>query len=79
MEKKIVDFHTNFYIPAIQKLAFHLAYLVQITVVKWYAQPSNGVDYLKMFYVVVIVLRGLLQALLIKYNHNTMVEIYPYL
>ena len=27
METKISDFHTSFYIPAIQKLAFHLPHL----------------------------------------------------
>ena len=27
MEKTIYDFHTSFYIPAIQKLAFHLPYV----------------------------------------------------
>ena len=34
------------------------AYLVQITVVKCDAQTSNNMNYLKMFYVVVIMLRG---------------------
>ena len=51
------------------------AYLVQITVVKFDAQPSNDVKYFKMFFVAVIILRGSLQTLLIKYNRNTMVEI----
>ena len=79
METTISDFRTSFYIPAIQKLAFtyHMcAYLVKITVVKCGAQTSNDVNYFKMYYVVVIMLRGQLQALLFKYNHNTMVEIY---
>ena len=40
-------------------LAYHMcAYLVQITVVKFNAQPSNVVNYFKMYYVVVIMLRG---------------------
>ena len=44
-------------------------------VVKCDAQPSNDVNYFKMFFVVVIMLKGQLQALLIKYNQNTVVEI----
>ena len=49
--------------------AYHMcSYLVQITVVKFEAQPSKDVNYFNMFYVVVIMLRGLLQAFLIKYN-----------
>ena len=55
---------------------YHMyAYLVQIAVVKYDTQPSNNVNYFKMFYVVVNILTGQLQAFLIKYNHNTMVEI----
>ena len=52
-----------------------LSYLLQTTAVKCNAHPSNKVNYFKMFYVIVIILRGLLQDLLIRYNHNTMVEI----
>ena len=52
------------------------AYLVQITVVKCDAQPSNDVNYFKMFCVIVTMLIGQLQALLIKYNPNTMLVIY---
>ena len=52
------------------------AYLVQITVVECNAQPPNDVNHFKMFYVVVIMLRGQQQVLLIKYNLNTMVGIY---
>ena len=38
---------------------YHMcAYLVQITVVKCDAQPSNDVNYFEMFYVAVIMLRG---------------------
>ena len=38
---------------------YHMcAYLVQITVVNCDAQPSNNVNYFKMFYVDVIILRG---------------------
>ena len=56
---------------------YHMCtHLVQIIVVKCGAHPSNDVNYFKMFYVVVIILRGLLQSLIIKYNQNTMVEIY---
>ena len=56
---------------------YHMcAYLVQITVVKCDAQPSNDVNHLNMFYAVVIMLRGQLQDFLIKSNQNTMVEIY---
>ena len=61
METSISDFHTSFYIPAIHKLAFiyHMyAYLVQITVVNCDAQPSNDVNYFKMFYVAVIMQKG---------------------
>ena len=55
---------------------YHMcAYLVQITVVKCNAQTSNDVNYFKMLYVVVIMLRGQLQALLIRYNQNNMAEI----
>ena len=39
--------------------AYHMcAYLVQITVVKCDAQPSNNMNYFNIFYVVVIILRG---------------------
>ena len=56
-------------------LAYHMcAYLVQIDV-ECDAQPSNDVNYFKMLYVVVIMLRRFLQAFLIKYNKNTMAEI----
>ena len=56
---------------------YHMcAYLVQITVVKCNVQPSNDVDYFKMFFVAVIMLRSWLLALLIKSNQNIMVEIY---
>ena len=59
---------------------YHMcAYLVQITVVKFDALPSNDVNYFKILYVIVIMLRGKLQALLIKYNQNNMVEIYPFI
>ena len=55
---------------------YHMCkYLVQITVVSCDAQPPKVANYFKMFYVVVIILRGSFQTLLIKYNHNTMVEI----
>ena len=50
IEATIYVFLTSFYIPAIQRLAFHLpmyAYLVQITVVKCDAQPSNVVNFLR--------------------------------
>ena len=60
METTISDFRTSFYIPAINNWPFiyHMcAYLVQITVVKCDAQPSNDVNCFKMFYVVVIMLR----------------------
>ena len=47
--------------------SYHMcAYLVQIIVVQCDAQPSNDVNYFKMFYGVVIMLRGYLQDLLIK-------------
>ena len=60
-----------------QPFTYHMcAYLLQITVVKCDAQTSNDVNYFKKFYVVLIMLRGQLQAFLIKYNKNTMVEIY---
>ena len=53
---------------------YHMcAYLVQITVVSLYAQPSNVANYFKMFYVILIMMRGSLQVFLFKYNHNTMV------
>ena len=59
-----------------QPFTYHMcAYLVQITVVKCGAQPSNDVNYFNSFYVVVIILGGQLQYFIIKYNHNTMVEI----
>ena len=80
METTISYFHNRFYIPSIQKLAFHLPHLRILRTNhcgKCDAQPSNCVDYINMFYVVVIMLIGLLQALIIKYNHNTVVEIYP--
>ena len=38
---------------------YHMcAYFVQITVVKYDAQPSNDVNYFNVFYVVVSMLRG---------------------
>ena len=77
-ETKISDFHTSLYIPAIQKSTFtyHMcAYLVQISVAKYNAQPSNDGNYFKMFFVAVIMLRGQQQVLLIKYNLSIMVEI----
>ena len=55
------------------------AYLVQITLVKCNTRPSNNVNYFKMYYVVVSMLRGLLKDFLVNYNHNTMVEIDQYL
>ena len=61
METTISDFRTSFYIPDIQNLAFHLPHvriLGKITVVKCDAQPSKDVNYSKMFYVIVIILRG---------------------
>ena len=70
----ISDFHTSFYIPAIQNLDFHLPH-VRILGTKYCdAQPLNDVNYFNMFYGVVITLMGKLQALLINYNHNTMLE-----
>ena len=78
METKISGFHTSFYIPAIQKLVFHLPHvriLGKITVLQYDAHPSNNVNYFKMFYVVVIMLRCYFQDFLIKYNQNTMIEI----
>ena len=61
-------------------LNYHMcAYLVKIIVLSCDAQPSNVKNCFKMFYAVVIILRGCLQAFTIKYNHNTMVEIYQFL
>ena len=60
-EKTISGFRTSFYIPAIKKLVFNLpheAYLVQITVVQCDTQPSNDMNNVKMFYVVVIMMKG---------------------
>ena len=56
-EYKNYDYHTSFYIPAIRKLAFHLPH-VHITVAKCDAQPLSDVNYFKMYYFVVIMLRG---------------------
>ena len=56
---------------------YHMcAYLVQITVLNYDSQPSNVLNYFNIFYIVLIMLRGWLQVLLIKYNQNIMVEIY---
>ena len=50
METTISDFHTSFYIPAIQKLAFHMTH-VHILGTNHCgncdAQPSNNVNYLR--------------------------------
>ena len=55
---------------------YHMyAYLVQITVVKYDAQPSNNLNYFKIVNVFMIMQRGLLKDFIIKYNHNNMVEI----
>ena len=55
---------------------YHMcAYLVQITVVNCDEQPSNNVNYVKMYFVTVIMQRGWYQFLLIKYNLNTKAEI----
>ena len=50
-------------------------YLVQITVVDCDTQPSNDVNYFKVYYIAVIMQKGQYKVLLIKYNLNTMVEI----
>ena len=56
---------------------YHMcAYLLQITVVQCNTQTSNDVNYFKIFYVVVIMLIGQLQDFLIRYNQNSIVEIY---
>ena len=56
---------------------YHMyAYLIQTTVMKCYALPSNDVNNFKMFYVFVIMLRGQFKSLMIKYNQNTIVVIY---
>ena len=68
---------STYHSSKISTFNYHMcAYLVQITAMKCDAHPSNIVNYFKMFYAVVVILRGQLQALLIKYNQNNMVDIY---
>ena len=78
METTIYAFRASFYLPPIQIYRM-CAYLVHITVVSCDAQPSNFANYFNMFYVVVIIIIGSLQAFLIKYNPNTMVKIEKFL
>ena len=74
---KMMFIQVSTYQPSINwPFIYHMcAYLVQITAVNCDAQPSNDVNYFNIFYVAVIMLRWWLLAFLIKYNHNTMVEI----
>ena len=61
METTISYFHTIFYIPAIQKLAFHLPHVRILGTNQCGdcdAQPSNDMNYFKMYYVAVIVQKG---------------------
>ena len=60
-ETTIFEFHNRYYIIAIQKLAFdlpHVRILGTNHCGECDAQPSNNVNYFKMLYVVVIMLRG---------------------
>ena len=61
IETTISDFiHVSTYQPSINwPFIYHMcAYLVQITVVNCDAQPSNDVNYFKMYYVAVIMQKG---------------------
>ena len=61
METKIYEFHTRYYIilPKTWPFTYPMCtYLVQITVVKCDTQTSNHVNYFKMYYFVVIMMRG---------------------
>ena len=61
METTISDFHTSFYIPAIQKLAFHLPH-VRIIGTNHCGEMQRtafkDVNRSNMFYAFVIILRG---------------------
>ena len=61
METKISNFCKGFYIPAIQKLAFHIPhvkYWVRITVLTLAKLGLNSDNHFKICYVAVIMLRG---------------------
>ena len=61
METTISNFHTSFYIPETQKLAFHIKHvqiLGKITVATLFELSVNAVNSYKMCYVAVIILRG---------------------
>ena len=61
MERTISDFHTSFYILSMQKLAFqlpHVRILGKNYCGKCDTRPSKDENYFKMYYVVVIILRG---------------------
>ena len=78
MDTTISNFHTSFYIPAIQKLAFHLPH-VRILGTNHCGELRRTAfkrrEFFKMFFVAVIMQRGQQQVLLIKYNLNNAVEI----
>ena len=60
------------------RFTFHIyKYLVQITVVNLSKLRLDSANHFKMCYVAVIITRGELLVSPIKYNQNTMVEIYP--
>ena len=76
----ISNFYTIFFIPEIQRLAFHIPH-VRILGTNHCGDSRqlrlNSVNHFKMCCVSVIMLRGKLLVLPIKYNHNTKVEIDP--
>ena len=69
IETTISEFRTRYYILAIQTLAFHLPH-VHILGTNHCGEMQRtafkNVNYFKLFYVVVIVLRMYLQSLIIK-------------
>ena len=69
METTISDFYTRFYITAIQNLAFHLSHVRILGTDHCDEMRHTAFKRRELFqrcYVVVIMLRGQLQALLIK-------------
>ena len=71
METKFSEFHTSFYIPAIQKLAFHLPHVRILGSNQCGEMRRTAFKQSELFQ---YMLRGYSKDLLIKSNQNTMVE-----
>ena len=79
MDTTISDFHTTFYIPAIQKLAFHLPHVRILGTNHCGEMRRTSFKRRELFQDVICRsdhAERVIASLLIKYNLNTMVEIY---